>query len=149
MSRRGRLAVILAALAIPACSSSKSAVEVVSSSIADVPATTCATSAADEGRTVTIKVDDLVGGFGGIGSRTPSGLSAGTIRVAIEADAENAGPVDAVLHADSADGAAITTIRGVAAGTTCGVDVDLQAGHYVVTSSLNPGSNAKFDIVAA
>ena len=108
------------------------------------PATTCAAGDADSGRTVTVRVDDLVGGFGSLGSQTPSGLTAGPVRIAVDADYENEGPVEVVVTGP--DGAA-ATVTGVEAGATCAVDVELAVGDYVVTSSANPGADSTFTVV--
>ena len=91
-----------------------------------------------------MRVDDLVGGFGSLGSETPSGLTAGPVRIAVDADEENEGPVEVVVTGP--DGVA-ATVSGVEAGATCAVDVELAAGDYVVTSSANPGSDSTFTVV--
>lgn len=107
--------------------------------------TTCVTGEGDPGRTITLGIDDEVGGFGSIGSRAPSDLTAGAVRIVVDADAENAGPVDVTL---TLDGAVVTTIAGVAPGTTCGVDVELEPGDYLATSNVNGDSDAAFTIIA-
>jgi hypothetical protein len=107
-----------------------------------LPATVCATGDFDAGRTIVVHDDDLVGGFGSFGTRTPSDLAAGTVRISVEADAENAAPANVTV---TLDGQPVTAINGVAAGSTCGVDVDLVAGHYELT---NGQQSAGFDIVA-
>jgi hypothetical protein len=134
--------VVLAAASIAACSgnSEKAATPTTNPS---APATECAAGTSDPGRTVVVTVDDLVGGFGGMGTRTPSDLEAGPIRISVEADADNASPIDVTM---SLNGSEVTAIRGVAAGTTCGVDLVVEPGHYELTDGTQHG---KFDVVAA
>ncbi len=108
-------------------------------------ATECATAEADASRTVTVKVDDVVDGFGSLGSQTPSGLTPGSVRLAVEADEENEEPVDVTL---SLGGETVAEVNGVEAGATCGIDVDLEAGDYVVTSNRNEDQDAEFSVVA-
>lgn len=107
-----------------------------------LPPTECATGEFEPGRTVTITVDDVVDGFGGLGTRTPSDLAAGTVRLSVEADAENAAPVSVAI---TRDGAEVAVIRGVPAGSVCAIDVDLAAGHYVVAAG---DRDVEFDVVA-
>ena len=105
--------------------------------------TACATGAADPSRTVVLRIDDEVGGFGAISSRTPSDLTAGRVRISVEAD-ENEGPVVVTL---ALDGTEVTTISGVEPGATCGVDIELAAGTYQATSDVNGDSDAEFVVV--
>lgn len=107
-----------------------------------LPPTECATGEFEEGRTVVVTVDDVVGGFGGLGSRTPSDLAAGLVRVSVEADAENREPVSVVV---TLDGAEVAAVRGVAPGSVCAIDVELTAGHYVVVEG---DRDVEFDVVA-
>ena len=58
-----------------------------------VPATSCLAGVSDEATTVVIKVDDIVSGFGSIGSRSPR-PTAGPVRIEVRADAENRGLKD-------------------------------------------------------
>ncbi|CAN5730980.1 hypothetical protein BH24ACT6_BH24ACT6_13580 [soil metagenome] len=67
------------------------------------PVAECVSGEADSSRTITIRVDDEVGGFGSIGSRVPTGLTPGTVRVVVEADEENADPITVTLQSE--DGA--------------------------------------------
>lgn len=134
--------VILAAVSVAACSDdAKNAGPATTNS--SEPATECAAGTADPSRTVVVTVDDLVGGFGGMGTQTPSDLEAGSIRISVEADADNESPIDVSM---SLDGSEVTVIRGVAAGTTCGVDLVLEPGHYELTDGTQHG---RFDVVAA
>ena len=94
-----------------------------------VAPTVCVTTPAPEGRLVHVTVDDVVGGFGSMGSRSNSGLTPGVVRVELEADAENAGPTSVRITKDGAD---VTTISGVAAGETCGIDLQVEVGLYVI-----------------
>lgn len=111
--------------------------------VGTVAVTACAVGSFDAGQTVIVHDDDLVGGFGSFGTRTPSGLQAGTVRISVEADAENAGPVSVAI---TLDGARVGSIDGVASGSTCAIDVDLVAGHYDVTDGQQ---KAGFDVIAA
>lgn len=94
-----------------------------------LPPTECATSTFDGSRTVVITVDDVVGGFGGLGVRSPSGLEQGIVRLSVEADPENREPITVTVSVGPQE---VTAIRGVAPGATCAVDVELAAGNYVV-----------------
>ena len=134
--------VILAAVSIAACSddSQKAGTPPTTPS---APATECAAGSSDPGRTVTVTVDDLVGGFGGMGTQTPSDLEAGPIRISVEADADNESPIDVTMSLNGSD---VTVIRGVAAGTTCGVDLVVEPGHYELTDGTQHG---KFDVIEA
>lgn len=116
---------------------------VVASDSADAPtATTCATGEFDAGRTVVVRHNDLVGGIGSFGTRTPNELQAGLVRIAVEADDENAGLANVSV---ALDGAVVAEITGVEPGATCAVDVELVAGTYAVTDGLQ---EAAFDVVA-
>lgn len=89
-------------------------------------ATECAPAGTDDpSRTVRVQVDDLVGGFGGLGTRTPSDLAAGPIRVSVEADADNESPIDVIV---SKNGTEVIVISAVAAGLTCSVDLIVEPG---------------------
>ena len=106
------------------------------------PAAECVSGEADSSRTIAIRVDDEVGGFGSIGSQVPSGLTPGTVRVVVEADEENADPITVTLQSE--DGT--QQIAGVEPGATCGVDLELAGGNYVVTSDVTDG-DAEFTVV--
>jgi hypothetical protein len=137
--RRPLLLLVPFVLAGAACGGSDSGVTQLASTL---PPTACASGTFESGRTITISVDDVVDGFGGLSSRTPSDLAAGTVRLSIEADSENEQPVTVTL---SRDGSEITVVRGVPAGAVCAVDVDLQPGHYVAAEG---DRDVEFDIVA-
>lgn len=134
--------VILAATSVAACSNDAENAGS-ATTLSSAPATECAAGTSDPGRTVVVRVDDLVGGFGGMGTRTPSDLEAGSIRISVEADADNESPIDVTL---TQNGSEVTVIRGVTAGTTCGVDLVVEPGHYELTDGTQHG---KFDVVAA
>jgi hypothetical protein len=120
------------------CSSDPGATQLSST----LPPTKCAAGSFDAGRTIVITVDDVVDGFGGLGSRTPSDLTAGSVRVSVEADAENKAPVTVSI---TLDGTEVAVVRGVPAGSECAVDADLAAGHYVVKEG---DRDVEFDLVA-
>ncbi len=90
-----------------------------------------------------VTLDDVVGGFGRFGTRSSDGLTAGVVRVELEADAQNAGPASIrILKA----GAEVATIAGVAAGATCGIDLDVTAGTYQVLGGAD--QTAEFEVTA-
>ena len=93
------------------------------------PPTECLADASEDSGTILITIDDPRDGFGSVGSRTPSGLTAGTHRVDLEADEENSGPIDVPLYLDEDE---VFRFVAVAPGTTCGVELDLAAGDYRV-----------------
>ncbi len=126
-------------LLVSACSDDGGTAQLAST----LPPTECASGSFDEGRTVVITVDDVVNGFGGLGSRTPSDLPAGLVRLSVEADAENRASVSVVV---TRDGTEVATVRGVAPGSVCAVDVNLAAGHYVVVEG---DRDVEFDVVSS
>ena len=137
-----RLTILLVVpLIIAACSDDNAASP--SPATAALPATVCVTSQPPDGRLVHLTLDDTVDGFGSLGSRANDGLTPGVIRVELEADAENADP--AVVRI-TLDGAPAATIAGVAAGTTCGIDLDATVGTYHVLDDF--GHDVEFDVVA-
>ena len=89
-----------------------------------------------------VQVDDLGGGFGGLGTRTPSDLAAGPIRISVEADADNESPIDVIV---SKNGTEVIVIRAIAAGLTCSVDLIVEPGRYDLTDGTQNGG---FDVVA-
>ncbi len=97
---------------------------------------------------VQVRVNDLVSGFGALGVRSPN-VTAGVVRIAVVADAGNASAATVTVHAESATGESRGSISGVPAGTTCVVEMTLAAGAYVVTSDLNDGQKAGFEVGAA
>jgi len=101
-------------------------------------ATECDSSGGNPNRTITINIDDEVGGFGSIGSQTPSGLKPGKVRVVVNADPENAGPVTVTVKS----GDKAWQIAGVEAGSVCGASFRVGPGDYVVTSDVNSGDAA-------
>jgi len=116
---------------------------VVASDSAGAPTpTTCATGDFDAGRTVVVRHNDLVGGMGSFGTRTPNELQAGLVRIEVQADDENGGLANVSV---TLAGALVAEIIGVEPGATCAVDVELVAGTYEVTDGLQ---NASFDVVA-
>jgi len=78
---------------------------------------------------VHVTLDDIVGGFGSLGSRSNSGLTPGVVRVELEADVENAGLASVRIMKD---GAEVATIASVAAGATCGIDLEVAVGTYQI-----------------
>ena len=105
--------------------------------------TECVTTAAPDGRLVHVTLDDIVGGFGSLGSRSNSGLTPGVVRVELEADAENAGPASVRIMKG---GAEVATIAGVAAGTTCGIDLEVAVGTYQILGEAD--QDTEFEVTA-
>lgn len=132
-----RLTLLLAVpMVIAACSDDKSAAP-----SATVPATVCATSAAPDGRLVHVTLDDVVNGFGSLGSRSNSGLTPGLVRIELEGDAKNAGPAAVQILKD---GTEVATIAGVAPGATCGIDLEVDIGKYQILN--DAGQDVEFEV---
>ena len=112
-------------MALAACSDDETSTP----TTAALPATVCVTTPVPEGRLIHVTLDDVVGGFGSLGSRASSGLTPGVVRVELEADAENAGLASVRIIKD---GAEVSTIAGVAAGATCGIDLNVTVGTYQI-----------------
>jgi len=91
--------------------------------------TACLTTPADANRTVTIDVDDDSDGFGAFGTKVPSGLAAGPVRLVVSTADDNPAPVD--VRIDVASSTAFEFVA-VGAGLECGADVELVAGTYTV-----------------
>lgn len=101
------------------------------STAAPVAATECAASAVDASRTITVRVDVIDdGGFGSIGTRIPSHLTPGPARLDVEVADDDEEPPLVVLSRDGTD---VATLDDVAPGTTCGVDIEVEAGEYTIT----------------
>lgn len=120
---------LLVPVVLAACSDDKGSTATTTLPVTTLPATVCVTTPAPDGRLVHVTLDDVVDGFGSLGSRSSSGLTPGVIRVELEADSENAGPASVRI---TKDGAVVTTIDGVVAGETCGIDLDVSVGTYVI-----------------
>lgn len=93
------------------------------------PPTECLADSGEDSTTIQITVDDPRDGFGSVGSRAPSGLTAGTHRVDLVSDEENSEPIDVPLYLDDDE---VFKFVAVAPGTTCGVELELAAGTYRV-----------------
>lgn len=98
-----------------------------SSAPTTVVATVCVTTPPPDGRLVHVTLDDVVDGFGSLGSRSNSGLTPGIVRVELEADAENAGAASVRILLGEAQ---VASIDGVPAGQTCGIDLQVDTGTY-------------------
>ena len=133
-----RLTVLLVApMLLAACSNDVASTP----SAAPVPATVCVTTPVPDGRLVHVTLDDIVDGFGSLGSRSNSGLTPGVIRVELEGDSENAGPASVRIMKD---GVEVATITGVATGTTCGIDLDVEVGNYQILGDAD--QDVEFDV---
>lgn len=138
------LLLVVALGPMAACSDGESSPTTVALA-ASAPASTneCAPAGSgDASRTVVVRANDLVGGFGSFGTRVSRGLTAGTVRISVEADEENVGPIVVTV---SQGGVTTLVISGVEPGTTCGVDVELVTGSYDVTDGTQ---NAGFEVIA-
>ena len=79
-----RLSILLVVpMLVAACSNDEAALPPTPT----LPPTVCVTSPGPEDRLVHVTLDDIVGGFGSLGSRANSGLTPGVMRVELEADA--------------------------------------------------------------
>jgi hypothetical protein len=107
-------------------------------------ATLCVSTPAPDDRLVHVTLDDVVGGFGSLGSRSSSGLTPGVVRVELEADGENAGPASVRIMKD---GAQVATIQGVAAGETCGIDLEVVVGTYQILGEAD--QDVEFEVTAS
>ncbi len=118
-------------LSLAACSADKAASPetTVPTSSTEAP-TTCVTTPAPEGRVVSVTIDDVVDGFGSLGLRADGGLTPGIVRVEIVGDIGNASALGVTIVRD---GSPVATVSGVAAGETCGIDLEVSAGVYHVT----------------
>ena len=96
---------------------------------ATLPPTACATNAGDAARTVKVTVDDTQGSSGGLFAQRPPELTHGTVRLSVSTAAGNLEPSTISV---TRDGDVVATVRGVAPGAECAIDIDLSAGHYVV-----------------
>jgi hypothetical protein len=93
------------------------------------PPTTCLGGDSETMTTIKITIDDPSDGFGSVGTRVPSDVAAGTIRVDVESHEDNRDPIDVpILEGDTE----VFRFVGVAPGTTCGAEVDFAAGTYRV-----------------
>lgn len=112
-------------------STSESTIDSISSESSSVslPPTECATTPGPEGHFVRVNVDDIVGGFGGLASRSDADMKPGVVRIEVTGDPENAEPVNVTVMQGDTE---LAAINGVAAGETCGIDLDLGAGTYRV-----------------
>ena len=108
-----------------------------------VPPTACVTTPGPEDRLVHVTVDDVVNGFGSMGSRANSDLTPGVVRVELEADPENRGLTSVRIMKD---GTEVATIQGVTAGETCGIDLEVDVGTYQILGDAD--QDVEFEVVA-
>jgi hypothetical protein len=110
-----------------------------------LPPTACATDAPVGVPVVKVTVASPVDGTGSMSLLTQGSVLAGTVRLVVEADATNDDVTD-VAVTRGPDASEVVVVRGVAAGDTCGVDVELAAGAYTAASG---GRSVQFSVVAA
>lgn len=96
----------------------------------DAVPTVCEAQEADDRPTVTIDVDDASDGFGRFGLKTPSPLHPGTIRLVVNAVADNPDPVSVTV---ASAGTTVFEFVQVDSGVLCAADLELAAGDYTVT----------------
>ncbi|MFM7687278.1 MAG: hypothetical protein ACKPDI_15340 [Actinomycetota bacterium] len=106
-----------------------------------LPATKCVSGPGDGAPTVTFTVTDAADGSAGLSAVTQAGLLAGPVRLVVQADASNADLTEVRV---TSGGAEVAVVRGVPAGDSCAVDVELPAGRYTATSG---GRSVDFDIL--
>jgi len=128
--------IVLGAASAAACSGSDGTAQLPTT----LPATRCVDGPTDESRLITFTVTAPADGSAGLSAITPSVLSAGSVRLAVQADPSNAELSEVRIAAGATE---VVVIRGVPAGDTCAVDVELQAGRYTATSG---GRSVDFDI---
>ena len=126
----------MAALLGTACSGSDGTVQLPTT----LPATKCVVGPTDESRLIIFTVTAPADGSAGLSAVAPSTLSAGPVRVVVEADVSNAEVSEVRVVSGEAE---VTVIRGVAAGDSCAVDLELPAGRYTATSG---GRSVDFDV---
>jgi hypothetical protein len=94
-----------------------------------LPPTTCITPSASAVPTLKVRVSD---GSGGLSANSSRPLVAGAARIDITADGTNAAPVTVTFVHGSAE---LATVRGVAPGGTCSIDVKFVSGDYTITQA--------------
>jgi hypothetical protein len=107
-----------------------------------LPPTTCASDAPTGQPVVRVAVVDPTDGAGSMSLVAQGDVAAGTVRLVVEADATNADVTRVVVTRDATE---VAEVRGVAAGDTCGIDVQLAAGQYTAASG---GRSVAFTVVA-
>lgn len=128
--------VVLVVPVAAACSDSDGTAQLTTT----LPATRCVDGPTDESRLITFTVTAPADGSAGLSAITPSVLSAGPLRLTLQADASNADLSEVLVRSGAVE---VVAIRGVPAGDTCAVDVELQAGRYTASSG---GRSVDFDI---
>lgn len=108
-----------------------------------LPPTVCAADAPAGVPVVRLSVAVPTGGVGSMSMVTLGSVVAGTVRLVVEADRANPGAVDVAVTRGGVD---VMVVRGVAAGDSCGVDVQLEAGEYTASSG---GRSVTFTVVVA
>ncbi|CAN5652275.1 hypothetical protein BH10ACT2_BH10ACT2_02510 [soil metagenome] len=125
------VAVTLLLFPLAACSGGKAAsseptVPVASTAIPTI----CATTPEPEGRVVVVIIDDVVNGYGSLSLRADGNLTPGIVRLEVVGDVDNASPLGVSIVRD---GFTVGSIDGVAAGETCGIDLQVSEGIYHIT----------------
>lgn len=105
-----------------------------------LPPTKCVEGAGDASRTVRVEVVAPSQGSGELSANVPGGLTAGTLRIVVAADASNADVAEVRLTSGDAE---VVVVRGVAAGDSCAVDLEVAAGRYTAAAA---GRSVHFDV---
>jgi ABC-type glycerol-3-phosphate transport system substrate-binding protein len=96
-----------------------------------LPPTKCVEGAGDASRTVRVEV---------VAPSQGSGELSANVRIVVAADASNADVAEVRLTSGDAE---VVVVRGVAAGDSCAVDLELAAGRYTAAAA---GRSVDFDV---
>lgn len=134
-------ATVLCCVALCSCSGGSSSAQLPTT----LPPTTCAADVPVGVPVVKVTVAAPADGVGSMSLVTEGAVVAGTVRLVVEADPTNVDVTDVTVTVGP-DATEVMVVRGVAAGDTCGVDVQLAAGAYTAASG---GRSVQFAVVAA
>ncbi|MEY4174383.1 MAG: hypothetical protein RI900_1548 [Actinomycetota bacterium] len=136
MRRVGLGVVLTATVLLASCSGSGGTAQLPTT----LPATKCVGGPADGSRLITFTVIAPADGSAGLSAVAPSDVTAGPVRIVVEADASNAEVTQLRIASGDAE---VVVIRGVAAGDSCAVDLELAAARYTASAG---GRSVDFDI---
>jgi hypothetical protein len=144
----GRALVAASVVLLPlACSSAEKASPAPSTEAVSVSTTACAPSWTDTARTVKIRIRYESDSIGSFGTQKPSSILSGAVHFLLDMHPSSRKHGDAQVHKDTAEGPVVAEIHGVQPGQLCGIDSELAAGHYVVTTGLRDDWIAELDVV--